>query len=464
MNQLKINEVNVKFSNKEMTAYGGMALIAGFLEKLKFKENIKKIIPIIEKSNNAMGIDAKILSFLVTIFSGGNRFSHLLYIGESFEVFKKLFKVKKLPKSPTALTRDLFQKIKRKKTLMPLKSKCFEYIRTIIPWDKIKEDHLSFDSKVITRYGNQKKAKKGYNRKKPGRKSHHPICAFITKNKYIVNLKNRAGNSSSADGIVEFFEEAYSFVKTKMKVLGVLADSGFYLIEFIKKLEKEAISYVIAVPFSQTIQRNVLKIKFWEKVTSGIEISEFKFQHEDNKWDKERRYIVVRQEEKVLKQPKGKQMTLDLPDMDYNKYKYSVYITDKEDKSIDIWHEYRLRPNDENTFKELQEDFGFDTFAMKGFYSTEASMIIRVLFYNIFNLFRDEIFVTKKDPKKEMLKTIRYKYFIVPAIFSSHARKPTLTLNIGSKKIRAKMKSLINKVNQYVPSFYFESNALETEF
>lgn len=38
---------------------------------------------------------------------------------------------------------------------------------------------LDLDSIVITRYGEQEGAKKGYNPNKRGRLSHHPLIAFV---------------------------------------------------------------------------------------------------------------------------------------------------------------------------------------------------------------------------------------------------------------------------------------------
>jgi hypothetical protein len=38
---------------------------------------------------------------------------------------------------------------------------------------------LDIDSSIITRYGEQEGAAKGYNPRKPGRKSQHPILAFV---------------------------------------------------------------------------------------------------------------------------------------------------------------------------------------------------------------------------------------------------------------------------------------------
>jgi hypothetical protein len=39
---------------------------------------------------------------------------------------------------------------------------------------------LDVDNSVITRYGEQQGSKKGYNPKKPGIGSHHPLFAFVS--------------------------------------------------------------------------------------------------------------------------------------------------------------------------------------------------------------------------------------------------------------------------------------------
>src|SRR5690606_18160890 len=46
---------------------------------------------------------------------------------------------------------------------------------------------LDIDSSVLTRYGQQQGAKKGYNPKKKGRNSHHPIITFVGDVKLVAN-------------------------------------------------------------------------------------------------------------------------------------------------------------------------------------------------------------------------------------------------------------------------------------
>jgi hypothetical protein len=107
----------------------------------------------------------------------------------------------------------------------------------------------------------------------------------------------------------------------------------------------------------------------------------------------------------------GKQLRLFK--FDTRDYRYSEWITNLKDTPYQVWEQCKPRANDENTIKELKEDFALGGFSMKYFYSTEAAMLIRVLIYNLFVLFRYEILEQKEKTKR--LKTIRYKYFVIPA-------------------------------------------------
>lgn len=66
---------------------------------------------------------------------------------------------------------------------------------------------LDFDSHVETVYGNQQRAKVGYNPKKPGRKSFHPLLCFIGETRDFLWGRFRPGNKNTAQGAVEFLRE-----------------------------------------------------------------------------------------------------------------------------------------------------------------------------------------------------------------------------------------------------------------
>jgi len=230
---LNESKLELTFTKKMITSYGGFCLLAKLFEKLDFRENIEKIFPFFETSHNSTGIFSKVIKFGLTVFAGGRRFTHSVFLGDSMEVYKKMFDINRMVKSDTALTR-LFNKINSFKLAELFSDKLWTYtFDKIFPFNDISADYLNFDSSVFTRYGHQEGAKKGYNSKKKGRPSHHPIFAFLNQSKYIVNLWNREGSASSGNGIVEFAKQTISRLTGRLKLLASVADTGFYKIEFI---------------------------------------------------------------------------------------------------------------------------------------------------------------------------------------------------------------------------------------
>ena len=163
----EINGIKIGYTEKKITSYGGFSMLAMFFKKIGLKAALNQIIPIQETSPNAMKAEEKILSFMTTVIAGGRRFSHLMYLG-NLEVIKSVFGLKRLPEAGTTLTR-YFSKIKHLGDAEKLSEGMWQYLRKVIDWDQIKDDWLSFDSTVITRYGEQEGAKKGYNPSKKGR-------------------------------------------------------------------------------------------------------------------------------------------------------------------------------------------------------------------------------------------------------------------------------------------------------
>lgn len=439
------NKVKITFSKRKMTAYGGFALLASFFERIGFAEMIEETVPIEEYSPNSIGIYGKIIAFVGMVYAGAERFSHLIYLGNK-DVIARLFDVKRLPDAATTITR-MFNKLTTLKAADTLSRNVWSYLSQLIPWHSIKEDWLTFDSTVLLRYGEQEGAKKGYNPVKHGRPSHNPLLAFLNKSKYVIHLWNRSGNVASWNNILAFFSDSYGRIRDRIKVTGVIADSGFYLKQFIETLENEGLTYIIAVRLIRPIQRKIYSLTDWKQIAHGLSVSEFSFMHP--LWGKERRYIAVRQNSTRRKKAMGKTLPLFAHEIEIRDYRYSAWVTNSYEPPYDVWTMCKPRSNDENTIKELKEDFALGGFSLKRFYAVEAAMIIRVLLYNLFLLFRHE-FLGKKE-KRQHLKTLRYKYFVLPAHMGTDGRDAILRISAQSRKLRSKLSYLFARISQYVP-------------
>ena len=135
------------------------------------------------------------------------------------------------------------------------------------------------------------------------------LVAFLGSG-YVVNLWNRSGDVGAGQSARDFFEQSYRALGEGFRVRRVLCDSGFYDVRFIEYLESGGHSYIIAAPMLTILQAQISKIEEWKWIAKGVAVGEFSFEHKDIKWDRLRRYIVVRQE--VNKRPKaaGKQLSL----------------------------------------------------------------------------------------------------------------------------------------------------------
>lgn len=206
------------------------------------------------------------------LFAGGKRFSHLLYLGENKDLLAGLFGVERLPKASSTLTR-FFGNIKTWKAIESFHEKLWPFLLNVISWDKIKEDDLTFDSHVAVRFGKQVGATIGYNIKKPGRPSHHPLIGFLNQSRFVVNLWNRPGNASSAHNILAFLNQTLLRLRNRLNIRTVFADSGFYELPFLQSLEEQKTPYVVAVKLHQVIQKVFfLKTLLWNEVAPGIEM------------------------------------------------------------------------------------------------------------------------------------------------------------------------------------------------
>ncbi|MBI4402605.1 MAG: IS1380 family transposase [Deltaproteobacteria bacterium] len=444
---LKTSHVKLAFTNKAMTSYGGFSVIAKLFESIELRKHVEAMFPFIEVSPNATGVFSKVLRFGLTVLAGGRRFSHTMFLGDSLEIYEAIFSVKRITKSISSVTR-FFNRVKSFQAVEYVSDRLWRYtIDRIIPWHKVKSDYLTLDSTVVTRYGEQEGACVGYNPKKRGRPSHHPLLAFLNKNQFVVNLWNRPGNTSSFNNCLEFAKQTWARLEGKLKILGVLCDSAFYQEAFLKFVDDKKVPFTIAVVMHKIIQQQIAQITDWKKVDNFISVCEFGFRHD--KWERFRRYIVVRQEVSQNKKATGKQLSLFEKDPEISRYRYGCYSTSHTETPEEIWRTYRLRASDEGVIRESKYDFALDGFSLDCFYAVETAMLFRVLFYNIVQSFRLQ--VLPDSEKGETLHTLRMKYLLIPSVLGRDGKEIILRLGVRAKKMKQKILWILAQIDNQIP-------------
>lgn len=418
-------ELTYSFTNKQITPWGGMVFMKQMLDKIDFRSQIKSCphLPT-QNSNRAHDIEVLLESFITSIWCGANRFMHT-EITRSDHALAQIFDWKTVP------GQDAYKRYFNKFSQTTNNEVGHYFFSWMLANININYFTLDIDSSVITRYGQQQEgAKKGYNPTKRGRNSHHPIIAFVNDVRMVVNFWLRSGDSSSANNFIGFLEDTLARFGNK-KVGLVRLDSGFCQKDIFEYIEQKALNYIVAAKFTHPIQHLIDKQDTWLNVDEGICICDKTYQA--NSWDKPRRIVIVRQKIEARPMAPGKTLSLFVDDEIHRCYRYSAYFTNLETAATDVWRTYRLRGDAENRIKELKNDFGAESFNLKGFYPTEAALTFAMLAYNLMSLFR--IFVLQEKTQKT-LSTLRYRTFAIGAYFEKVG--DTLKLKIALSKQRRK--------------------------
>lgn len=418
-----MSRLKIAYTDKEITAYGGIVLLKKMLDKMSFNEELNNL-PLPQPGSNR-GYDPVqlILQFIVSIWCGANRFEHL-EVTRFDGVIQQLFGWERMA-GHRAFVR-FFEKfdLETNDTVFHL---LYQWFFNNLLFDNYT---LDFDSSVLTRYGNQQGAKTGYNPKKPGRKSHHPLMAFVADVQMVANFWLRSGNAHTANNFEAFFEQ--TLLRLHHKKIGLLrADTGFYSKQIFELLEnrEQPISYIIGCPLYVIIQQHIHSQKQWLALESGIEVCDSNYQ--SSTWETPRRLVIVRQ--KVAKRPNatGKQLKLFEDDEIISGYRYSCYITNLGLPPAEIWRLYRGRANCENQIKELKMDFGMDKMNLKDFNATQAALNFIMIGYNLMSLFKQTIIQSKVKPR---LKTLRYTTFNVGSYLTQNGRDRILKMSVHMKR------------------------------
>ena len=96
---------------------------------------------------------------------------------------------------------------------------------------------------------------------------------------------------------------------------------------------------------------------------------------------------------------------------------------------------------------------------MHNFWATEAVMVANaLLFHNLVHYLNRNIFNTNSP--KEQLKTMRSKYFILPAMLGSEGGYQVLRLGVRDRKFRAKLIYYLEQITRIPHNL--NCNAVET--
>jgi hypothetical protein len=423
------DDFELKFTSREVTAWGGLALLKRLLDGLDFKAALQSWPLPRPGSNRGYRPEQLIEQMIVSIWCGAARFVHA-DITRLDATLVRLFGWGRAA-GHKAIVR-LFQRFDQASATQ-MQAQSYRWFSQQMHLPAVT---LDVDSTVLTRWGARiKGSAKGYNPKRHGRASHHPLLAFVADWRLVANFWLRPGDAGSANN-------AHHFIEATLANLGATpvglfrADSGFYNQTIVTLLRTRKIAHIISARLTQALQQAIVSQCRWLQVEPGLEVSELAYQ--PHGWETSQRLVVVRQHVRRKQGGvAGKTLSLFADDEDLQGWRYGVMLTDLTLPAVEVWRLYRGRADCENRIKELKADFGLDSFCLRDFWATEAALGIAMLAYNLMSVFRQAVL---RQRVHHTLATLHHQVLAVGAYREGDAkqgsptRKPTLRLAVTRKR------------------------------
>ena len=399
-----IQKIGFSFDGQGLSHHGGMWLIQTFCKNLGLKKHLQDHVRL-EQKNNDYHSSEIILALLYSIIMGLKRINKteiLQYNG----AFLLMLGLSKFPDQSTLrrfLARLQTQDIKQ---LVRLHDSLRAQLFTL----PVKRHSLIFDidSIVLTLYGHQQNALIGYNPKKKGRRSYHPIFCFESHLQEFWHGSLRSGDASASTGITRFLESCLAKVPSGIAMSRVRfrMDAGFYGRRVPDYLDAKGCGYVIVAKLYSTVKAMARACQF-KTLAHGWQAGEFQAPIRQG-YKKQYRFVVIRRPIPV--DPiEAKQLTL----FDDKKYVYHIFVTNLKTSPWRVYLFYNPRAIIEKNNRELLYDYPLAKIPSASWKSNVAFFQLVLFAFNIVHWFKriclpQEYWTTTMD-------TIRTDFITLPA-------------------------------------------------
>lgn len=277
---------------------------------------------------------------------------------------------------------------------------------------------LDLNSTVFQRSGRQQGAVKGYNPRRPGRNSHHPLLAVLAEAPVVLHAWLRSGNTGAAKGAVAFLSEALALLPDGWKLRCVRTDSGFFEDALLSFLEQRSLPYLVVARLTPQLKRQAAALRDWQAVDEQYAVGGFTAQLMG--WSAPRRFVVVRETIREGKAAVGRKL-IDVPG-----YTFRIWATNRTDDPLALWRDYNGRATIEQRIEELKHDLAADGFCTQNFWATEAAFLAVLFTFNLLSLYQQN--ATPKAGYRQPA-TLRTAVFLCGAILGRSGRQTVLHLS-----------------------------------
>jgi hypothetical protein len=417
--------IEIGLTTKPVTAWGGMAVFAAFAESVGLRRLVERSLNgLVRTSPNALPAADLLLGFMVGVLTGASRMLHLERL-RADSALRSMFGLTRFV-APTTYAR-FFQALRGQLQV--------HFWETVTAWtlDRLPARPLGYtldiDSTVIERFGEQDGALCGYNPRRRGGPTHHPLLAGLAEVRILVHAWLRGGNTASGNNAVAFLQECLGLLQGHVKLRMLRADNGFFDNRILSFLESVGLPYLVKARFTRLVKLAAEQVGEWTVLGKGIEVAEARIRL--LRWDTERRLVLIRHRVPEREKPQGKRL------FTFEEHRYQAIVTSFPPAEMDaasVYRNYLPRGEFENRIKELKAGCGLTGFCLDAFHATEALLRVLCFTHNLVQLFQDGLGLRKADrPWREgpryTLETLRNTLFTCAATLGARGRQSILRLS-----------------------------------
>ena len=405
-------KLKITFGTTSLTHYGGVYLLHRFFSRLRLRKLLTQEARLLQR-NNRYTAGEMLLALLYPMILGLERIetTHLLRQNGVFQYLTGL------PSYPEATTLRRFLLRVAPSGLPRLRALHDRLLHRLTVRPR-PPSRLIFDvdSTVLVVYGNQERARIGYNPIKRGRPSYHPLLCFEGQSKDFWHGELRAGDAHTAMGTLDLLTACFAKIPAGVRLVIVRADKGFYDHTLIEWLEAHQARFVIVARLTAPIKRKLPHLRY-TRPSRGVEVAEFRYQ--PIRWPHPCRFVVIRR-------PQPEEPTEQLTLFKLGTYQYQVLVTNLPLQPLNLWRFYNDRAGVELLIKQLKGDYALGSIPTRHFFANETYFHLLLLAYNLVNWFKR--LCLPPDLQNATLQTLRHKVLLMPAQLRRVENRPSLTL------------------------------------
>ena len=405
-------KLTIKFGATTLTHYGGVYLLHRFLSRIGFKDEIARQLRVPQR-NNRYSVGQMLLALLYPMILGLERIETTQLLRQN-GVFQYLTGLHAYP-NPSTLRRFL---LRVAPTALPQLRALHDRFLARMTARPHRPTRLIFDidSTVLVVYGNQERARVGYNPIKRGRPSYHPLLCFEGRTKNFWHGELRPGNVHTASGTRDLLAACFGKIPAGVRLVIVRADKGFYDHTLVQWLDAQRARFVIVARLTAPIKRKLAHLQYVSP-SRGIDVAEFRYQ--PIRWPRPYRFVVVRRPQP---EEPSEQLTL----FKLGKYHYQVLVTNLPLQPLNLWRFYNDRAGVELLIKQLKGDYALGSIPTRHFMANETYFHLLLFAYNLMNWFKQRCL--PPEFQHATLQTLRHQILLMPAMLRRTDNRPSLAL------------------------------------